>query len=380
MADANQTIEDLNDDEIAELMEAGRITDDGDVLPAEDDDSGSDGDQDVDGADKGEQGEADAKTDDEPGDDDDADKTKSDADPDKAEVDAKADDADPSEADQDDDTKDVMIPKARLDQETGRRRQLEEEIEEARRKLAFFEGRESVRAEAVKPESEAEPKKDRKSVDVLETEIDQIWEQADAGDLTLSQARKLEREKLAEIDQLKQSEINDNRKKPEQQPDLAKSVVEREINREAQRVVDDHPYLGELSPNDVAYLGSKLDEQIKSQGLREPRDPIDRQIWRMKEIGKLSDDFGPRLTGKTLAPKTAPDPEPTPDQQKQAAKAKAEGRAKKQEIAQKQPPSSTATGAAEGGVGEYTDEQIANMSETELEKLPPAVLDRLAAN
>ncbi|KXJ56580.1 MAG: hypothetical protein AXW12_00680 [Thalassospira sp. Nap_22] len=378
MADANQTIEDLNDDEIAELMEAGRITDDGDVLPAEDDDSGSDGDQDVDGADKGEQGEADAKTDDEPGDDDDADKTKSDADPDKAEVDAKADDADPSEADQDDDTKDVMIPKARLDQETGRRRQLEEQIEEARRKLAFFEGRESVRAEAVKPESEAEPKKDQKSVDTLEAEILDIWQQADDGEITMVEAHKLQRQKQAEIDQLKQS--SQKQKEPDPKVDEVEAFIEDQTTQHANSVLAAHPYLGIMSEYDQSILRMKVDEKIQREGISLPSSKIARTQRILDMMGELSDVMGPALTGKTLAPKTAPDPEPTPDQQKQAAKAKAEGRAKKQEIAQKQPPSSTATGAAEGGVGEYTDEQIANMSETELEKLPPAVLDRLAAN
>ncbi|MDG4721160.1 hypothetical protein [Thalassospira aquimaris] len=376
MADANKTIDDLNEEELEGLIEAGRLSDDGDILPAENDEAGSDDDQDIKGSDEGEQGEDDAETEGDPGEDEGTDKTKSEADPEKADVAAEADDTDPDKADTDDGTKDVMIPKARLDQETGRRRQLEEEIEEARRKLAFFEGRESVRAEAVKPASEADPKKDQKTVDTLETEIDQIWEQAEVGDLTMSQARKLEREKQAEIDQLKQSESNANRKAPEQQTDYAKSVVEREINRAAQKVVDEHPYLGELSPTDVAYLGSKLDDQIKSQGIRVPRDPIDLQIWRMEQIGLLADKFGPGLTGKTLTPKT--DPDPTPEQKQQTAKAKAADRQAKLKVAQQQPPSSTATGAAEGGVGEYTDEQIANMSETELEKLPQSVLDRLA--
>lgn len=374
MSDANKTIDDLSDDEIDALMEAGRITEDLEILPGDDDDNGSDNDKDVEGSDDGEQGEADTEDEGEPGDDDGTDKTKPETDSDKPDVNVEADDTDPEGAGKDND-KDVMIPKARLDQEAGRRRQLEEEIEEARRKLAFFEGRESARAEATKPESEADPKKDQKTVDTLEAEILDIWQQADDGDITMVEAYKLQRDKQAEIDQLKRSENNANRKDPEQQPDLAQSVIEREINREAQRVVREHPYLDELSPSDVAYLGTKLDEQIKSQGIRLPRDPIDQHIWRMEQIGKLSDDYGPRLTGKTLTPKTEADP--TPEQKQQASKAKAEDRQNKLKVAQQQPPNSTATGAAEGGVGEYTDEQIANMSEKELETLPPAVLDRL---
>lgn len=376
--DEIQTIDGLSNDEIAELIEAGRVNDEGDILPAEDDGNGSEDDQNIEGSDEGEQGEDNAKTDDKPGDDNDAVKTKSEPDPEKSDVKAEDGDSDADDTDKDGDPEKVMIPKQRFDQVSGRMRQLEEALDQTTRELAWHEGRESVRSETAKTQSDAEPAKDQKTVDQLQAEIDDLWEKADEGDLTLSQARKLEREKQAEIDQLKQSESNANRKEPEQQPDLAKSIADREINRAAQKVVEAHPYLDELSENDVAYLGSKLDEQIKSQGLREPRDPIDRHIWRMEQIGMLSDKYGPGLTGKTLTKKTEADPEPTPEQKREAAKAKADDRLKKQRVAQQQPPNSTATGAAEGGVGEYTDEQIANMSETELETLPDTVIDRMA--
>ena len=268
-----------------------------------------------------------------------------------------------------------MIPKARLDQEVQRRRKLEEERAAAERELAFLKGRDSVhkeRSDTKTDKAEAQPK----TVEQIEAEIDAIWQQAEDGELTLPEARKLERAKEAEINALSQPKHVE--KKVEPDPGF-QVIAEREINREAQRVAAEHPYINEMTEADLAYCSAKVDEQIKAEGIKMPRNQIDASILRMELIGKMTTKLGPGLTGKDLSKSaTQSPPELTPEQKRQAAAANAADRQKKLDVAKQQPPSSTATGAAEGGVGEYTDEQIANMSESELEKLPAATLDRLA--
>lgn len=377
MADANKTLDDLTDDEFAELEAAGRISEDGDILPADGEDAGSEDDQDIDGSDEGDKGDIDAKSEDDAEGDD---KAKADPDPAPAKTEDKADGIDGGDTGQDkedvDGEQQHQIPKARLDQEAERRRKAEEALDLAQRKLAFMEGRDSVRSSDSKSEADAAQKNDQKSVQQLETEIDEVWEQAESGDLTLSQARKLEREKQTEIDGLKQS--SEKQKAPDPNIDEVHDFIEDQATQHANAVLSAHPYLGIMSESDQSILRVKVDEKIKSEGIALPKGKIARTNRILDLMGQLSDTLGPALTGKTLAPKTAPDPELTPEQIKQAAAAKADERRKKMDVASRQPPNSNATGAAEGGVGEYTDDQIANMSETELEALPPAVLERMA--
>lgn len=370
MSDVNdlKTIEDLSETELEELIAAGRLSDDGEILPAEGDEGGEavvEEVTEVEGGDTGEEVEGEGE-----GSEAEADPKPEDKTPDVKQT------GDAVDQVRDEDAEGVMIPKARLDQEANRRRKLEEERAAMERELAFLKGKDAAHKERSEPKPDEAGTQPKKTVEQLEGEIDQIWEKADTGDLTLKEARRLERELQAEIQVLTQPKPSENKSEPDTG---YRMIAEREVNREAQRIATEYPYIGVMSEADMAYCSAKVDEQIRAEGIKMPRNEIDATIARMELIGKMTTKLGPGLTGKDLSPKPA-DKTPTTlteDQKRQAAKAKAEERSEKIKTAAQQPPNSSATGTASGGFGDMTPDRFENLSESEREALPAAVLDRL---
>lgn len=263
----------------------------------------------------------------------------------------------------------AMIPKGRFDevnqarkQEAERARQLELEIAELRGRIS-----------ASKPEQNEQPGQKaltpQDEITKLNNEIDDLWGKVDDGELSASDARRKEREIDARILELQKPAQS---QKPERQErssdelyliDKTKEVVSR--SEAAQMMVD------MALPEDAAewkFVDAKAEDLLKSEGLtRQTSEGLLR--FRQHQVAVIEQNAAMLIPGF----KKADSPAPQPENKGMSPEAKA--RAKKLEIAERQ-PASTNSMADLGNSTDLTVEQLAALSDEDYEALPAAVREK----
>ena len=282
----------------------------------------------------------------------------------------------------------IMIPKARLDQEIRRR-------EDAENKLNYVKGladarkgmmntSESKTDEPVKPQGptlqELLTQLDAKRIELAEKydkgEITSVeWERQRLG--LDQEARNLE----TKIDEDRISAIHTEAKQTATQ-----AVQKAELDRQAAELEKKHPYCANMRERDWAYLREVATEQLLSEGHFTPNQlaaDLAGQMAFRQRLAELTDTLGATLIGKTPITTGKPSsvqPQVTPTQEAEKGKEPlsdaAKARKEKLALSKQQPPTTSTLGNG-GTQNELSEADILNMSEEDLAALPKSTLQRL---
>jgi hypothetical protein len=258
----------------------------------------------------------------------------------------------------------IMIPKARLDEEIGKRTNLEHEVARLNGQL------EATKAFVQKPApAPAQPAAPQKTADErlaeVHAKVDALAAKFDAGELTYAQMKQQERTLASEEQSIREEQLL-SRVKP-QQPAAAGDPLY--LDRLTADLEANHPYLAAITSEiDFNWLVSRAKEELAAENV-----PLkgDMGNYRVRErVAILSDRFGEVLTGKKIALPGAAQPsngQPSADAQARAAKLN---------LATDLPPNlASMTGASQPGAP--TDRAIESMSDDEIAALPKAVRDKM---
>jgi hypothetical protein len=255
-----------------------------------------------------------------------------------------------------------MIPKARLDEVIADR-------EKATAAAAYWKGIADERARAAQADANPAEAKltPQQQLEAIEARRDALAAQVDDGKLLMSDFVKEDRKLKAE-----EEGVRDTLRKPAdtQAPKRGSDLY---LEERTAKLEQDHPYVAELSSDDLAYLTRKAVAELANEGIKLPAgdlEPADQLVLRTK-IAALSDRFGPALTGKELKkPGAATDGKP-------AMSKEARQREEKLAAAASAPPDLTAAGRSTSPTSDYSEAQILAMSEEQIEALPQSVRDKI---
>lgn len=263
----------------------------------------------------------------------------------------------------------AMIPKGRFDEVNQARKQEAERARQLELEIAELKGRIS----ASKPEQNEQPEQKaltpQDEIAKLNNEIDELWGKVDDGELSASDARRKEREIDARILELQKPAQSQKPEKQEHREDelyLSEKTNDLIGNSEATQAL-----MGRGLSNDSAewnFVDAKARELLLADGL-DSDSPVGRFRFRQHQVAVIEQNAAMLIPGF----KKADSPAPQPENKGMSPEAKA--RAKKLEIAERQ-PASTNSMADLGNSTDLTVEQLAALSEEDYEALPTAVREK----
>ncbi len=271
----------------------------------------------------------------------------------------------------------VSVPLARLNQVLDGRRQDREEIA---RLQGLVEGLRSGASPQAQQPAQPTPQQRLTALDQQIKALDdkfEVGEDLTTGDY-VKQSRALEQQRTNLLLEVQRASLTPQQQTSVQAPPPADDAY---LESQTDQLEKDHPYLGELSGEDVDFLGQRALNEAQQKGT-----PIDTRTaagllrWRT-EVAKLSDTLGPALTGKTLQPAgqqpNANAPAQTPAQGSQPS-ATAQARAEKLELQARMPPDTAQIGSAADKTGLTGADLIARAEKdpASLEDIPPDQLSK----
>jgi len=272
-----------------------------------------------------------------------------------------------------------MIPKARFDDVNNAKN-------EAERQAAYWRGQAEARSQAQPTVAQQPPpvvETPEQKIAAIRTERSALAKKFDDGELTASE---WDAQRLALED--KETTVREaamlERLRPAAQPPAPAPTPAGEsltLSDHTARLETAHPYVSLIDNDaDFEFLKSRAAADLIAQGkLGQSGVPVGEiQIYEMrKRVAELSDQFGPAMTGKTLAEVTG-QPQTPPVQTPPALSPEAQARASKLNLQATLPPDITAmTGTPGAPSGEVSDAQLENMSDEDIGKLPVGVRNKL---
>ena len=263
---------------------------------------------------------------------------------------------------------DIMVPKARLDQEIRKNDEIARRLIEAENRLS---------ATPQQTQAQQRPATPQIGIADLDAAIKQVGEAFDAGELSASQFT----ERLTKLQDQRTVLITNSTVAKALNEHASKDI---RLNEVTETLIADHPYVTKLSPTHGKFLEQEALNSLAAAGndmrgrARTPREVI---ILRT-EVAKLSDKFGPLLTG--LSPEQvglkAP-PAPTANNNQQSADELARARQAKLDLARQVPPDiSNMTGRVDDGVSVPTLAELNSMSEEDIGALPESTRKKIRGN
>lgn len=273
-----------------------------------------------------------------------------------------------------------MIPKARLDEVLSERGKFAEDNAKLQQEIAYLRGIVDARggtppASGQPPTQTQEPTPEQKLA-AIQKDIDKLAEKFDAGEITMADFKRQERE-LQNLEFTLREEVLLGKVK-QQQPVPAGNALY--LDDMTARLEQQHPWVAEFeffdSKADWDYLKAVAIERMLEQKL-DPRDGDLGKFNFRKEVAQAADEFGPALLGARMAkagrtpPGQATSPTTTPQAQLSPA---AKARQDKLGTAAGAPPDLTSMAGSPGTTTpQFSDAQIENMSEDEIGNMPAAV-------
>jgi hypothetical protein len=261
----------------------------------------------------------------------------------------------------------VTIPKQRFD-EVAQQRDRNAEV------AAYWKGVAEARAQDQQSQQERQPTPQEQVAAIRQAEVE-LASKLDADEITAAQfvqGQQELRDREAEIrDQVLRTQLQANHPKadPPRDDDLF-------MEREVQRLHNEHQYLEHLSEPDVNYLAHVARQQAEAAGRPYVGGRKSDDLRIREDIAVLSDTWGPQMIGRTLP--SSEDPKPAGGD---TASPAAQDRLKKLELAAKHPPDTATMGTgAEDAPGRLTEDKVPGLSMLDLENVPIAELDRFLAS
>lgn len=257
-----------------------------------------------------------------------------------------------------------MIPKARFDE-------VNSEVARLREQLAYQQGViEASQRQAPPtgdtPQAEA-PKSPEERLAEVRGQKQTLAAKYDEGELSYA-------ELTAEMDKLADAEdaIRAERLQPKEQAAPANGGDDLYLEERTTQLEDQHPYALEIkSQADWDFIGKKAVEELRAEGVTLTNDARGDLVLR-ERMAKLTDRYGPMLTGKDLSKSTGQEQTTQPG----GLSAQAEARKQKLAEADGHPPDLSNSGSP-GTPTEYTDDKVEGMSMEEIGDLPQSTRDRL---
>lgn len=266
------------------------------------------------------------------------------------------------EKDEDEKAETPRIPKSRLDEVLDKANRATAENAYLKQRLEALE--------AAKPEEKEATPPVEDQVSALEAKRDEIWQMADDGELSLSEARKQERALDAEISALQKPEP----KPPAPQQDTYFSI-------EKQKIIAENPAIKAI--NDAFPIGTKgndrrweliegeAQEAMERDGTPlNPDDPLSKLEY-MRKQGEIAARYAP-LWGVEV-------PKPNGQPESNSGKSQAENRKNKLDLADNHPTAIEEMGST-GDALQYTEAQLEAMTDDEIEALPDSIKNKIAGN
>jgi len=272
------------------------------------------------------------------------------------------------------DTTGQMVPLNRLNQETekvAREREENARLKGENEALKLMIGKPAsagpngVQPPVVTPEQE---------IQSARTERVSLAEKYDNGEISLADYRKADNA-LVDKEHAARERILEAKfaTRPSPAPQPANDLL---LDERSAKLEQEHEYVTMLSAPDLQFLHVKAIEQLMAEGGNIPTDrPYNaREALAVRErIAKLSDSYGPVMTGKTIAPKAPSATGQTPV--KPALSPTAQARQAKLEAAASAPPDLSHVGSTQP-LSEPTEDQILSMSDEEIAKLPASTRNK----
>lgn len=273
-----------------------------------------------------------------------------------------------------------MIPKARLDDEIGKRTNAETAAAYWR---GIAEGRATVASTA--PAAPAAPavaqKSPREQVAEIDAQVIALADKFDKGEIGMADYKKDELRLNGQ-----RQDILDAAKKPAPTPAIDPVNSDLYLKQLTAKIENEHPYAWLIEADTQwNFIEAEARTSLLNEGVPLTNDAGSALALRTR-MAELADRYGPTFTGiapadaparasaksgrqlvKPSAPATPRSPNmPTPEQ-----------RASKLELATRHAPDINAAGSGGGGAATYTDDQIAGMTDDQVDALPDAVKRRL---
>ena len=259
--------------------------------------------------------------------------------------------------------KSLMIPKARLDEVLDAKSKAEQDA-------AYWKGVAAAQATALHPPV-GDPGKDaaplpQDRIKGLEAEIDAAWSKADEGELSLSEARKKEREIASQIRAIEE-EMSPKKTELRESDALKARSEDLYLTEKTEELKQAHPYVGLITDaQDWTFLRHKALTALQQEGANLTPGPRADLMLRQR-MAELTDVYGPSITGKAL-----PKDQSKPNHTQSGMSPTAQARAEKLALAERQPPDTGALGRT-GMKDEITEADINSMSEEDIAALPESV-------
>jgi len=291
----------------------------------------------------------------------------------KAEEEAKAKAADDTEEkkepeqetakDEDAKPEPVMIPKSRFDEVLDKANRSEAETAYLKQRLEALEAQKPEQKEATPPVED--------QIAALESKRDEIWQKADDGELSLSEARKQERALDAEISTLQKPE----QPKPQApQPDTYFTIEKRKImaeNPAIDAINDKFPVGTQANDRRWELIEGEAQEAMERDGKPlDPNDPLSKLEY-MRKQGEIAAKYAP-LWGVEV-------PKPNGQPESNSGTSQAGDRKKKLDLADNHPTAIDEMGST-GDALQYTDAQLEAMTDDEIEALPDSIKSKIAGS
>lgn len=258
-----------------------------------------------------------------------------------------------------------MIPKARFDEINSENARLREQ-------LAYQHGvMEATKGQAAgnTPPAEAPKSPEERLAEVRQQKLE-LAAKYDEGEMSFA-------ELTAETDKLVDQEdaIRAERLEPKETASQPAQSGGDDLYLEdrTQQLEENHPYARLITAKaDWDFITAKSVEELQSDGVTLSNDARGDMVLR-ERMAKLTDRYGPALTGKDLPKSNGQTQTNEPGGLSQVAAARKE----KLALAGTHPPDLSNSGSP-GTATEYTDEKLGSMTMEEIAELPQSTRDRLA--
>ncbi len=255
----------------------------------------------------------------------------------------------------------VMIPKARFDQELGKSHAKDQTIAALRGEIEALKlARTAPAAAPAAPDA----------ITSARGELKALAKRFDDGEISQSELEDLRTPIEDKIWDLRQEQTLARMKESLPAPPAAQDLL---LDERTSQLEDAHPYTKEIeSLDDWKFLHRKAVEELTAEGYAIPQGELAprEQLLVRERIAVLTDKYGELLTGKKIELKPAP---ASPAPARPGVSATAAARSDKLDAAGRAPPDISRIGSGGTGDEQYTEARILSMDDEELGRLPASI-------